>query len=124
MKSPKELIVEALADFYWNKNKEAAGSRWLEEGITAKYFMFHQDLKLQKKKGKDVKVIPDLKTSFIFHFKQWVLEESIGRSKLPKDLRVMFYYNIEFNDKKKEELASKGFHFKNLWENFSRKKGA
>jgi hypothetical protein len=116
-----DIISEALGDYFWNKNKTAAGSRWLEEGITGKYYMYHQDLKIQKKKGKDVQVIPDLKESFLFHFKQWVLEERIGRNKLPKEVRQMFWINIPFDIKTKEDLSQKGFAYKTLWENDQRR---
>ncbi|PLX18319.1 MAG: hypothetical protein C0601_04695 [Candidatus Muiribacterium halophilum] len=120
---PEELVAQALADYYWNKNKTSAGARWLEEGITGKYYMWHQDIKTQKKKGKDVKckVIPDLKESFVFHFKQYLLEERIARAKLPKEVRQIFWLNIPFDRKTKEDLAERGFHYKNLWENDQRR---
>ena len=117
----EELVADAIGDYYWNKNKSMAGSRWLEEGITGRYYMYHQDLKIQKKKGKDVKVIPDLKESFLFHFKQWILEERIGRSKLPKEVRTMFWFNIPFDEKTKDELAKMNFTYKTLYENEQRK---
>jgi len=116
-----DIIAETLGDYLWNKNKSSAGSRWLEEGITGKYYMYHQDLKIQKKKGKDVQVIPDLKESFLFHFKQWILEEKIGRNKLPKEVRQMFWINIPYNDEIKKDLSQKGFAYKTLWENDQRR---
>ncbi|MGM0608467.1 MAG: hypothetical protein ACQESP_08610 [Candidatus Muiribacteriota bacterium] len=121
-KKPEELVAEGLGDYYWQKSKASAGSRWLEEGITGKYYMYHQDLKVKKKKGKDVKVISDLKESFLFHFKKWVLEERIARMKLPKEVRLMFYFNIPFDYKTKEKLGDTNFTYKNLFENEQRKR--
>jgi hypothetical protein len=66
-------------------------------------------------------VIPDLKESFLFHFKQWILEERIGRSKLPKEVRTMFWFNIPFDEKTKDELAKMNFTYKTLYENEQRK---
>lgn len=116
------IITRAMADYRWQKEKEIAGFRWMNEGLTGHYYMYHEGLKADKRKGK--KVIPfnnDLKESFIENYILWIKFESQGVQKLDKEVRKIFWFNIPFPDKIKDVLKDRGFHYKQLCENDARK---
>lgn len=117
------VILTALADFRWQKEKEALGSYWLNEGITGTYYMYHENLKKQKRKGvENIKFNPDLKKSFIEDYILWITFESKGMQKLTKEARQLFWIHLPFPDELKEKLKDRGYHYKILWENDQRKK--
>lgn len=116
------VVIRALADYRWQKEKEIAGFRWMNEGLTGQYYMYHEGLKADKRKGK--KTIPfnnDLKESFIENYILWIKYESQGIQKLDKDVRKIFWFSIPFPTDIQDSLKDRGFHFKQLWENTQRK---
>ena len=116
------IVIRALADYRWQKEKEIAGFRWMNEGLTGQYYMYHEGLKADKRKGK--KTIPfnnDLKESFIENYILWIKFESQGIQKLDKDVRKIFWFSIPFPTEIQDSLKDRGFHFKQLWENTQRK---
>ncbi|MCK9223683.1 MAG: hypothetical protein M0R46_07410 [Candidatus Muirbacterium halophilum] len=116
------VVIKALGDYRWQKEKEIAGFRWMNEGLTGQYYMYHEGLKSDKRKGK--KVIPfnnDLKESFIENYILWIKYESHGMQKLDKEVRKIFWFSIPFSTEIQDTLKDRGFHFKQLWENTQRK---
>jgi len=118
-----EVILSGLADYRWQKEKELLGSYWMNEGITGNYYMYHESLKKQKRKGTlKVKFNKDLKKSFIEDYILWMRFESKGMQKLSKEARVIFWNHVSFPEDLRENLKDRGYHFKILWENDQRKK--
>ncbi|MFW5782865.1 MAG: hypothetical protein ACOCWO_06210 [Candidatus Muiribacteriaceae bacterium] len=116
------IILRALGDYRWQKEKEIAGFRWMNEGLTGQYYNYHEKLKSDKKKGKKVPQFnQDLKESFIENYILWIKNESQGVQKLEKEVRQIFWFNIPFPQEIKETLKDRGFHFKHLYENDQRK---
>lgn len=122
---PDRVILSALAQYRWLKEKELMGTYWMNEGITGNYYMYHENLKKLKRKGTcEIKFDMDLKRNFINDYILWMMFESQGMQKLSKDARQLFYNHMPFPDDLKDSLKDRGYHYKVLWENDQRKKGA
>jgi len=106
-KNPRFAVTVALGDFRWQCAKEMAGYHWMDptEGLTGKYYEYITENKI---KG-------DIKTLFIEDYILWITKESEGIQKLNKDVRYIFWRNVPFPDKLKEELSYKGFYYNELY---------
>jgi hypothetical protein len=105
---PKNLIfavVSALGDLRWQVAKEKAQHRWMEEGITGRYYMWFTE---QKMKG-------DVKDYFIRDYILWVTKESEGIQKLDREIRGLFWRMMPFPDPIKQNLKNRGFVYLNLY---------
>jgi hypothetical protein len=104
---PKNLTlaaISAMADLRWQVAKERAQHRWMEEGITGRYYQWFSD---KKQKG-------DIKDAFIRDYILWVTKESDGVQKLDREVRGIFWRNIPFPDKIKQKLKNRGFVYSEL----------
>lgn len=106
-KNPRLAVTIALGDFRWQCAKELAGYHWMDptEGLTGKYYEYITENKI---KG-------DIKTLFIEDYILWITKESEGIQKLNKDARYIFWRNVPFPDKLKEELSLKGYYYNELY---------
>ncbi|MDD5089341.1 MAG: hypothetical protein PHQ23_00325 [Candidatus Wallbacteria bacterium] len=122
---PDRVIISALAQYRWLKEKELLGTYWMNEGITGNYYMYHEGLKkLKRKGGTDIKFDPDLKSSFIGDYILWMVFESQGMQKLSKEARALFYNFLPLPADIKDKLKDRGYHYRVLWENDQRKKAS
>ena len=103
-KNPMMSLLTAVGDLRWQVAKEKAGYRWMEEGLTGKYYTYFMDEKL---KG-------DIKESFISDYILWVTQEWNGMQKLHKDSRTIFWRHIPFPQDKKDDLKNRGFFYNEL----------
>ncbi|MGM0607605.1 MAG: hypothetical protein ACQESP_04195 [Candidatus Muiribacteriota bacterium] len=117
----EQIVIRALADYRWQKMKEVAGFRWMNEGLTGRYYEIHEAWKADKKKGKKVKFNTDLKDSFIENYILWIKYESQGMQKVDKEVRQIFWLHMPFPEEVKKTLKDRGFHYKQLYENDQRK---
>lgn len=104
-RNPRDMVVLALGDFRWNFAKEMAGYHWMDEGLTGKYYQYHDEIKW---KG-------DLRSKFIYDYYLWITKESEGIQKLEKDVRMIFWFEMPFPDDLKVELSKKGFYYQDLY---------
>lgn len=104
-KNLKTAIITALADLRWQVAKEKAQYRWMEEGLTGRYYQWFDGAKM---KG-------DVKEAFIRDYILWVTAESQGMQKLEKDVRGVFWRNIPFPQEIKENLKNRGFVYSELY---------
>ncbi|MBN1898143.1 MAG: hypothetical protein JW827_05160 [Spirochaetes bacterium] len=98
-------LLCALGDLRWQVAKEYASYRWMEEGITGKYYNYFTENKL---KG-------NIKDEFINDYIIWITQEWEGRQKLHKDVRMIFWRFVPFPQSKKEELKNRGFYYDDLY---------
>jgi len=118
-----EVILSVLADYRWQKEKELRGRYWMNEGITGNYYLYHESLAKQKRKGNlNIKFNKDLKKSFIEDYILWMRFESKGMQKLTKEARTIFWNHLPFPEELRDNLKDRGYHYKILWENDQRKK--
>ena len=96
-KNPTISLLRAVADLRWQVAKEKASYYWMEEGLTGNYYQWYQN---QKLKG-------DVKDYFIDDYLLWILKESEGIQKLPRDIRDIFWRYMPFPQKLKDELKTR-----------------
>ncbi len=104
---PKNLtlaVITALGDLRWQVAKERAQHRWMEEGITGKYYQWFSGHKM---KG-------DVKDSFIHDYILWVTKESEGVQKLDREVRGIFWRSMPFPNELKLKLKNRGFVYSEL----------
>jgi hypothetical protein len=104
---PKNLtlaVITALADLRWQVAKERAQHRWMEEGITGKYYQWFLENKM---KG-------DVKDAFIRDYILWITKESEGVQKLDREIRGIFWRTIPFPNEVKQKLKNRGFVYNEL----------
>ena len=105
---PKSLslaVITALADLRWQVAKERAQHRWMEEGITGRYYMWFSENKM---KG-------DVKDAFIRDYVLWITKESEGVQKLDREVRGIFWRNLPFPPEVKQKLKNRGFVYAELY---------
>lgn len=98
-------LLYALGDLRWQVAKEYASYRWMEEGLTGKYYEYFTANKL---KG-------NIKDEFVNDYITWILEEWEGRQKLHKDSRMIFWRFVPFPQWKKDELKNRGYYYDDLY---------
>jgi hypothetical protein len=98
-------LVSALGDLRWQVAKEKAQHRWMEEGITGRYYMWFTE---EKMKG-------DVKDYFIRDYILWVTKESEGIQKLEREIRGLFWRMMPFPDAVKQKLKNRGFVYLDLY---------
>ena len=98
-------LLYALGDLRWQVAKEYASYRWMEEGLTGKYYEYFTENKL---KG-------NIKDEFVNDYITWITEEWEGRQKLHKDSRAIFWRYVPFPQWKKDELKNRGFYYDDLY---------
>ncbi len=104
---PKNLalaVITALGDLRWQVAKERAQHRWMEEGITGKYYQWFSGNKM---KG-------DVKDSFIRDYILWITKESEGVQKLDREVRGIFWRIMPFPNEVKLKLKNRGFVYSEL----------
>jgi hypothetical protein len=104
---PKSLtlaLISALGDLRWQVAKERAQHRWMEEGITGRYYQWFSEHKM---KG-------DVKDSFIRDYVFWITKESEGVQKLDRHVRGIFWRTIPFPNDVKQKLRNRGFVYNEL----------
>jgi hypothetical protein len=104
---PKNLtlaVISALADLRWQVAKERAQHRWMEEGITGRYYQWFSET---RQKG-------DVKDAFIRDYVLWITRESEGVQKLERDVRGIFWRTIPFPSDVKLKLKNRGFVYSEL----------
>ncbi len=104
-KNPMLSLLTAVGDLRWQIAKENAGYRWMEEGLSGKYYSYFTD---QKLKG-------NIKESFIDDYILWITQEWKGMQKLHKDSRTIFWRYIPFPQAKKDDLKNRGFFYNELY---------
>jgi prefoldin subunit 5 len=97
-------VITALGDLRWQVAKEKAQHRWMEEGITGKYYQCFTENKM---KG-------DVKDSFIRDYILWITKESEGVQKLERDVRGIFWRTMPFPNEVKLRLKNRGFVYSEL----------
>jgi len=105
---PKNLntaVVAALADLRWQVAKERAQHRWMEEGITGRYYMWFSET---KQRG-------DVKDSFIQDYILWITRESEGIQKQDRIVRGIFWRMMPFPNDIKVKLKNRGFVYNELY---------
>ncbi|MBN1797120.1 MAG: hypothetical protein JW822_00995 [Spirochaetales bacterium] len=98
-------LVSALGDLRWQVAKERAQHRWMEEGITGRYYMWFTE---QKMRG-------DVKDYFIRDYILWITKESEGIQKLEREIRGLFWRMMPFPDAIKQRLKNRGFVYLDLY---------
>jgi hypothetical protein len=98
-------LVSALGDLRWQVAKERAQHRWMEEGITGRYYQWFTE---QKMKG-------DVKDYFIRDYILWITKESEGIQKLEKEVRGLFWRMMPFPEAIKQNLKNRGFVYLDLY---------
>jgi hypothetical protein len=98
-------ILNAIADLRWQVAKEKASYRWMEEGLTGKYYDYFTEKKL---KG-------NIKDEFVRDYIIWILQEWNGTQKLEREVRTIFWRHIPFPQFKKDELKNRGFFYNDLY---------
>ncbi|PIE98696.1 MAG: hypothetical protein CR988_02000 [Treponema sp.] len=93
----KLSLLRAVADLRWQVAKEKASYYWMEEGLTGNYYQWYQKEKL---KG-------DVKDYFIDSYMVWMLKESEGIQKLPREIREVFWRYLPFPQNVKDELKKR-----------------
>ncbi|KAL0263958.1 UNVERIFIED_CONTAM: hypothetical protein PYX00_011198 [Menopon gallinae] len=97
-------VIRGLGDYRWEMAKELASFRWMEEGLTGWFYdWFEKNIK----KG-------NIKQAFVEYYCVWIIKESKGVQKLPKELRDIFWRYIPFSQNLKESLGEMSFVYKNL----------
>lgn len=104
-KSPLLAILYAVADLRWQIAKEKAAYRWMEEGLTGKYYEYFTANKL---KG-------NIKDEFIKDYIIWLTQEWAATQKLHRSVREIFWRHIPFPQAKKDELRNRGFFYDDLY---------
>lgn len=115
-KEVKEAVTAALADLRWQIAKEKAQHYWMEEGITGRYYQWFSERKL---KG-------DVRDSFIRDYILWITKESQATQKLDREVRGIFWRQMPFPQKIKDNLKNRGFVYNELYkkdDNISRSDG-
>jgi hypothetical protein len=102
---PMIALLNAVADLRWQVAKEKAGYRWMEEGLTGKYYNYFTDAKLRG----------NIKEEFVKDYIIWITQEWNGTQKLEKEVRTIFWRHIPFPQEKKEELKNRGFFYSELY---------
>jgi len=102
---PKYSLLTAVGDLRWQVAKEKAGYRWMEEGLTGKYYDYFTENKL---KG-------NIKDEFVKDYMIWLLQEWNGTQKLEREVRTIFWRHIPFPQSKKDELKNRGFFYNDLY---------
>jgi hypothetical protein len=104
---PKNLtlaVLSALGDLRWQVAKERAQHRWMEEGITGRYYQWFSE---NKQKG-------DVKDAFIRDYILWISKESEAVQKLDREVRGIFWRTIPFPNEIKLKLKNRGFVYSEL----------
>ncbi|MBN1525789.1 MAG: hypothetical protein JW904_15030 [Spirochaetales bacterium] len=104
---PKTLlptVVSALGDLRWQVAKERAQHRWMEEGLTGRYYMWFSET---KQRG-------DVKDAFIRDYILWITKESDGIQKLEREVRGIFWRSLPFPNEVKLKLKNRGFVYNEL----------
>ena len=101
---PLFAILNALGDLRWQIAKEKASYRWMEEGLTGKYYNYFTDEKLRG----------NIKDEFVNDYVIWITQEWNGTQKLHKTVREIFWRHIPFPQAKKDELKTRGFFYGEL----------
>ncbi len=104
-RSIRMAILYALGDLRWQVAKEYASYRWMEEGITGRYYDYFTENKLRG----------NIKEEFIKDYIKWITDEWEGRQKLHKDVRMIFWRYIPFPQWKKDELRYRGYYYEDLY---------
>ncbi len=104
-REPLISLLNALGDLRWQVAKEKAAYRWMEEGITGKYYNYFTDNKVRG----------NIKDEFVKDYILWITQEWNGMQKLHKDVRTIFWRHIPFPQSKKEELKNRGFFYSDLF---------
>ena len=104
-RTPKYSLLTAVGDLRWQVAKEKAGYRWMEEGLTGKYYDYFIENRL---KG-------NIKAEFVKDYMIWILQEWNGTQKLERDVRNIFWRHMPFPQWKKDELKNRGFFYDELY---------
>jgi len=110
-RSVKIALLSALGDLRWQVAKEYAGYRWMEEGLTGKYYDYFNENKI---KG-------NIKDEFVADYITWITEEWEGRQKLHPDARMIFWRYVPFPQSKKDELKNRGYYYADLYKRDQRR---
>lgn len=98
-------LLYAVGDLRWQVAKEKAAYRWMEEGVTGKYYEYFSENKL---KG-------NIKDEFIKDYIVWIMQEWSGTQKLHRSVREIFWRHLPFPQAKKDELRNRGFFYDDLY---------
>ncbi len=104
-KNIKLAVITALADLRWEVAKAKAQYYWMEEGITGRYFQWFEEHKMRG----------DVKFKFMEDYILWITKESEGTQKLDKEVRGIFWRNLPFTAKIRENLKNRGFVYSELY---------
>ncbi|MDD5066128.1 MAG: hypothetical protein PHF84_03680 [bacterium] len=104
-KSPLLALLYAVGDLRWQVAKEKAAYRWMEEGLTGKYYEYFSGNKL---KG-------NIKEEFVKDYIIWIMQEWGGTQKLHRTVREIFWRHLPFPQAKKDELRNRGFFYDDLY---------
>ncbi|HNW91683.1 MAG TPA: cyclic nucleotide-binding domain-containing protein [bacterium] len=105
-KPVQELIYQALGDFRWQMAREEAAHYWMEEGLTGRYYQYFTEEKL---KG-------DLREHFVRNYILWLAYEAQGIQKLERKVRQLFWLQLPFPQKVKEQLKNRGAIYAQLYQ--------
>lgn len=104
-RDPLFSLLNAIGDLRWQVAKEKASYRWMEEGITGKYYDYFTENKLRG----------NIKDEFIKDYILWITQEWNATQKLHRDVRMIFWRHISFPQSKKDELKNRGFFYNELY---------
>ncbi|MBU1077455.1 MAG: hypothetical protein KKH98_09195 [Spirochaetes bacterium] len=104
-RDPMYSLLCALGDLRWQVAKEKAAYRWMEEGVTGKYFDYFTENKLRG----------NIKDEFIKDYILWITQEWNATQKLHRDVRMIFWRYMPFPQSKKDELKNRGFFYNDLY---------
>ena len=105
-KNLKDSVLMAVADLRWQVAKEKASYYWMEEGLTGQYYHYYSSRNL---KG-------EIKNYFVQDYILWMTKEAKGIQKLDKEVRAVFWRNMPFADKLKEELRLRSIVYQELYQ--------
>ncbi len=110
-RNPKLSLLAALGDIRWQVAKEKAAYRWMEEGLTGKYYNYYTEQKLRG----------NIKEYFVKDYILWITMEYQGMQKLHRDSRPIFWRHVPFPKEKREELKNRGFFYADLYKRDERR---
>lgn len=111
VRMPLMAILNAVADLRWQVAKEKASYRWMEEGLTGKYYNYFTENKLRG----------NIKDEFVNDYIIWITQEWNGTQKLHRDVREIFWRHMPFPQVKKDELKNRGFFYNDLYKKDTRR---
>jgi hypothetical protein len=110
-------VLYSLGSLRWRTAKSVADIYWMEEGITGQYYQYWEQNRKRKYEDSGENYVASresVEESFILDYIIWIKSESIGRLKLRKEVREIFWFNIPFSETIKKVLNERGQIYEEL----------